>query len=260
MNIVKTTHDKIVKYRSEYLHSLPEFQELYIELMISNSDCYFLQIDDAEFGYAIRNKDGVLIEFYMIDKYILESNDFFRQVLKDLAITDIYCKSFDPLLLNNCLLSALPYSVLGVLYRDYTKATIKKDLDLKMKKAKLSSVRLLLKQDDSIKELFETKQQLTDFIQNENVFIFYKSDELIGCGMAIRTHLDWNYCDLGVWVNPLKRGASFGSQIILNLREYALKNNMKPSCGCAIENLASQRAIEKSGFVSRYNLINYKTK
>jgi RimJ/RimL family protein N-acetyltransferase len=146
------------------------------------------------------------------------------------------------------------------LYRDYVEALIKKDPDIKMKKSDFSSVRLLLGQDDSIKELFETERQLIDFIQNENVFEFYKNDEFIGCGMVIRTHSDWNFCDMGVWVNPAKRGNAFGSQIILNLREFAIKYNMKPSCGCAIENMASQKTIEKSGFVSRYNMINFKAK
>jgi len=257
MDIVKTTIDRIKKFRTDYLNSLPEFQELFLEIMINNSDCYLLQIDSREIGYAIRNNSGVLIEFYVTDKYLRESNGFFRQLIKELSITEIYCKSFDSLLLSNCLLSSLPYSVIGVMYRDYVEPLIKVDLALIMEKATLLTVGLLMRQDNSIKELFETEQQLTDFIQNENVFMFYKNDELIGCGMVIRTNQDWDYCDLGVWVNPSKRGNGFGSQIILNLREFALKNNMKPSCGCAIGNLASQKTIEKSGFVSRYNLIKF---
>ncbi len=260
MKITKTTIDEIGKHRSEYLKSLPEFQELFIELMINDSDCYIFQAENEKIGYAIRNFDNVLIEFYVTDKYISNSNELFKQVLKDLSIKNIYCKSFDSLLLSNCLLNGFSYSLLGILYRDYVEASIKRDPDIEMKKTDLSSVDLLLGQDESIKELFETKHQLIDFIQNENVFKFYKNEEFIGCGMVIRTHSDWNYCDLGIWVNPLKRGNSFGSQIILNLREFAIKNNLKPSCGCAIENLASQKTIEKSGFVSRYKMINFKAK
>ena len=90
MKIVKTTIDKIKKYRTDYFNSLPEFQELFIELMINDSDYYVLLADKEETGYAIRNKEGVLIEFYVADKYIPASNGFFRQILKDLSITDIY--------------------------------------------------------------------------------------------------------------------------------------------------------------------------
>jgi predicted acetyltransferase len=259
MKTIKTTIDKIRKYRIDYLNSLPQFQELFIELMINDSDCYLLQREEEEIGYAIINTDCTLIEFYVMNRYISSSNKVFSQLLQDLSVSNIYCKSFDSLLLSNCLLSSLSYSVLGVLYRDYAEALIKKDTEIKMVKADLSSVGLLLRQDDSIKELFEKEEQLVQFIQNENVLEFYRNSEFIGCGIIIRTHSDWDFCDLGVWVHPLKRGKSFGSQILLNLREFAIGKNMKPSCGCAIENLASQNNIEKSGFVSKYKMINFKT-
>lgn len=258
MKIVKTSIDKIKKYRTDYLNSLPEFQELYVELMTGQSDYYIFQVDNDETGYAIRSNDGVLIEFYVFDKYIPDSNEFFQQVLNDLSITDIYCKSFDSLLLINCLKCSFSYSLIGVLYRDYSEAQIKKDPEIEMQRVDHSSISFLLSQDDSIRELFETEEQLAHFILNENVFRFSKKDDFVGCGMVLRTNPDWDYCDLGVWVEPSKRGNRIGSQIILKLRDFAVDNNMKPSCGCAIENIASQKTIEKSGFVSKYNLIHFK--
>ena len=260
MIIEKTTIARIKKYRTEYLNSLPAFQELFIEIMINNSDYYLLLSANKEIGYLIRYNEGILIEYYVKDKFIPGSKGFFCQVLKELAITNIYCKSFDSLLLSNCLFSSFSYTVIGLMYRDYAEPLVKKDLELIVEKADLSSIGLLLKQDDSIKELFETEQQLSNFIQYDNVFIFYKNNELIGCGMIIRTKPDWNYCDLGVWVKPSSRGMSFGSQIILFMREYALNISLIPSCGCVIDNIASQKTIEKSGFINKHTLINFRTK
>jgi hypothetical protein len=260
MKITKTSLNQIKLYRNEYLTSLPEFQELFIEMMISKSDFYLFQLENKEIGYAIINNEGVLIEFYVEKKYVPESNIIFNLVLKELSVTEIYCKTFDLLLLSVCILNTLEYSVIGILFRDYTKAKVEKDLNLQMVKVDLSYKELLLRQDDSLKELYETEELLVEFIQNENVFTFYKNKELVGCGMVIKTNIDWDYCDLGVWVNQKHRGCSFGAQILIKLREFALDNNLKPSCGCAIENLASQRTIEKSGFVSRYQLVNFKTK
>ena len=257
VKIIKATIDKIIQYRTNYLNSLPEFQELFLELMINDSDFYIFKIDNEEIGYAIRNKDGVLVEFYVFDKYISKSSSFFRQILKDLSITNIYCKSFDFLLLNNCLANNLPYSIIGVLYRNYANPLVKYDAEIKIKRANLSSVELLQTQDESIRELFETEKQLIDFIQNENVFEVFKNDTFVGCGMVLRTNSNRNYCDLGVWVKPSERGNGTGSQIIIHLREFALKNKMIPSCGCAIDNIASRKAIEKSGFISKYKLIDF---
>lgn len=190
MIIEKTTIDRINKFRTDYLNSLPEFQELFIEIMVSSSDYYLFKSDSKEIGYAIINKEGILIEFYLIDKFTNKGKEFFRQFIKDLSIANVYCKSFDSQLLSNCLLCSFPYSVLGLLYRDYGEPTIEKDLEISMERVSLSSVGLILGQDDSIKVLFDTEQQLIEFIKNENVFTFSKNDELIGCGMVIRTHLD----------------------------------------------------------------------
>lgn len=259
MKIIKTTINKTLQYRKDYLNSLPEFQELFIELMLNDSNFYILQADTKEIGYAITNIENVLIEFHVLEKYLPDSHNIFKSVLADLSITDIYCKSFDSQLLSNCLLSSLPYSIIGVLYRNYVEPIVKLGPSIKMKKADLSSVGLLKQQDESIKELFETEDQFTDFIINENVFEFYKNDEFVGCGIVLKTNSNWNYCDLGVWVKPSERGKGIGSQIITNLREFAIKNNLIPSCGCGIENIASQKAIERSGFVSKYKLINFTT-
>ena len=257
MKIVKTIFETIRKFRTDYFNSLPEFQELFIEIMIKNSDFYFLQKNSENIGYAIKNNDGVLIEFYLVNKYISSNNVVFRQVLKELSITEIYCKTFDFLLLDNCLQNSFSYMAIGVLYRDFVVPLVVEDTGIMVQKSSLSSVKFLLNQDNSIKELFETGEQLTEYIKNENVFEFYKGDEFIGCGMVLRTNSDWDYCDLGVWVPPLKRGNGFGSQIILKLRAFAIKNNMQPCCGCAIENVASQKTIEKSGFVSKYKLMRF---
>jgi len=80
-----------------------------------------------------------------------------------------------------------------------------------------------------------------------------------GVNGVLRKNPDWSFCDLGVCVNPTKRRHGYGSQIILKMRPFAIQNDMKPSCGCAVENIASQKAIEKSGFVSKYKLIAFTT-
>jgi hypothetical protein len=222
MRIIKTTLEHIINYRTSYFESLPEFQELFIELMIVESDFYLFQVENEEIGYAIINSEGVLIEFYVKDKFLSTSNILFQQIINTLFISDIYCKSFDSLLLSNCLRNSFQYSILGILYRDYYGSLVKTDTAIKMRRSVLPSAALLLSQDDSIKVLFDTEQQLLDFIRNEYVFEFYKNDELIGCGIIVRTNSNFEFCDLGVWVNPSKRGSYFGTQIILNLRKFAL--------------------------------------
>jgi hypothetical protein len=111
------------------------------------------------------------------------------------------------------MLNLLSYAILGVLYRDYNSALLQIDHNFKMQQADHSFVKLILEQDDSINELFETELQLRNFIKDEQVFVFHKNEEFVGCGMVLRTNIDWNYCDLGAWVSPSNRCKGIGLHI-----------------------------------------------
>ncbi len=257
MNICTATFEEIKEFRTEYLNSLSEFQELFLEILVLESDYFSFQIDNHSAGYAIINEKQTLIEYYVKKKYLDKSKHLWELLIKKSGITEIYCKSFDAHLMNNCLSYSLPYSIIGFLYRDFYNTHLEKDSSIWMKESRLSSLDFLLEQDNSINDLFNSKEQLIDYITKKSVFEFFKSSEFIGCGLISITNEQWNFCDLGVWVNPKKRGQYFGAQILLYLRELAIIKKMQPSCGCASDNLASQKIIEKCGFISNYKLLSF---
>lgn len=41
MKIEKVAFEKVKKYRADYLNSLPEFQELFLEIMITDSEFFY---------------------------------------------------------------------------------------------------------------------------------------------------------------------------------------------------------------------------
>lgn len=259
MQISESTLSTITPLRKRYLGTLPEFQELFIELMLKDARFLVFQENGLSIGYAIISNENALIEFYITESHIPDSQLIFKTLMHDFKPSKIFCKSFDSLLLSNCVLMGLTYEVLGVLYRDYVSDTTINDIDLEMRQAEVADTEFILAQDSSIHELFDTEDQLKSFIRNEKVFLFEKNKQFAGCGMILRTHTHWEYCDLGIWVEPSIRKRGIGTQIILLLRKEALKNAMIPTCGCAIDNLASQKTIEKSGFVSKHNLISFQT-
>jgi len=146
---------------------------------------------------------------------------------------------------------------MGFLFRDYCETEIIQDNELSIRHAIESDAPLLLQQKDELIELYDTADQLDTFIKNKNVFLFFKYDSLLGCGTIIRAHENWDYNDIGVWVNSDYRKQGYGAQIISYLKEYCLNKNWKPTCGCAIENIASRKTLEKCGFVSKHKLIDF---
>ncbi len=258
MKIIETK--SLGSLRNEYLNSLIEFQELYIELMIPDSNKYLLENENEVMGYSIVTLEGILIELFIKTKYINKCSAFLSQIISELQVKSILCKSFDFLLLNGCLLNGYEYSLEGVLYRDFYDHEIKTSNELEMKQVDETAMGLIMKHEDCFNEMFETEDYLRRFIKEDAVFLFFKDNEVMGCGTIIKTHSDWNFCDLGVWVNSNFRSQGIGTQIITRLRKFAIDQGLKPSCGCAIENIASQKTIEKSGFRSRHKLIEFKVK
>jgi RimJ/RimL family protein N-acetyltransferase len=90
--------------------------------------------------------------------------------------------------------------------------------------------------------------------------LLYKDDYIIGCGFLIQIHPDYKFYDLGIWVNPEDRRKGYALQIMLYMKALCLKNNWIPICGRDIQNIASQKTLEKAGFIGKHSLIEYQVK
>ena len=118
IQITKTELNDISSLRSDYLNSLPAFQELYLELFVNDSAIYTIQFNNTSIGYVIVSTDNILIEFHLFDRFVPLSSDIFQTIIETLSIATIYCKSFDPILLNCCLVKPCSYNLIGTLFRE----------------------------------------------------------------------------------------------------------------------------------------------
>jgi RimJ/RimL family protein N-acetyltransferase len=254
IQIIKASLNDISPLRINYLNSLSEFQELYLELFINDSNIYQIHFNGIFIGYAIVTIDNILVEFYINDRFVSISSDVFETIVTDLSIQTIYCKSFDSLLLNCCLIKSYQYKLKGNLFRDYFDTDKISTNDLTIRFAGIKDYPFLLQQEG---ELYETPEELERFVNGNNIIMFQKDGQLLGCGYLIRVHANYNYYDIGMWVNPGYRKQGIATLIISYLKETCLTNNWKPICGCAIENIASRKTLEKNGFVSKHKLIEF---
>lgn len=256
IKIEKTDFAEIDSLRMDYLNSLSEFQELYLEMMVENSACYTIIGNGISVGYAILTMDNILVEFYLIEEFIHHSDDYFKTLIHELSVSKIYCKSFDYLLLTCCLRNSFGYTLEGTLFRNYIETNAFPVDDLTIRYADYTDYPFLLQQKD---ELYETPQELETFVKGHNIIMFHKNNQLLGCGYLIKIHPNWNYYDIGMWVNTDFRKQGVATRIISYLKDTCLKNNWRPICGCAIDNVASKKTLEKNGFRSKHSLIKFDT-
>jgi len=254
IQLIETEINDIASLREDYFHSLAEFQELYLELLIEQSSVYKIEFEGTPIGYAMKTADHILVEFHVIDRFVPHSTDVFQTIVHDLAIRAIYCKSFDSLLLSCCLTNSYSYRLNGTLFRDYVDSEKVEMNGISIRFAEDKDYPFLLQQED---DLYETPEELERFVGGNNVIMFQRNNQLLGCGYLIRVHPNYNYYDIGMWVNPVYRRQSIATMIISYLKDLCIGNGWTPICGCAFDNIASQKTLEKNGFISKHKLIEF---
>lgn len=254
IKLVKTVLKVIEPMRLRYLESLPEFQELYLELLVGKSEYFLINRDGELTGYCIKTAENTLVEFYLENRTIPGCVEIFKAVITDLSITKVVCKSFDFLLLNCCLELSAPVKLIGTLFRDSIEAEQYPVTGYSVRVAEASDYPFLLQQKDG---LYDSPEELETFVNGGNLYMFEKDGVLTGCGYLIRVHSGWEYYDIGMWVNPDYRKQGMGTMIISFLKETCKINNWKAICGCSYENKASQKTLEKNGFISRHKLLEF---
>lgn len=254
IKIIKSNLDELEFLRIEYLDSLPVFQDVYLEFIVNESDCYKLLSDNQPIGYVIVSSDNIMLELFIETKYSTNSIDIFNVIVNELSIRSVYCKSFDFQLLDCCLTNTLSYSIIGCLYRDFIDIGIQRKSDLSFRYANSSDLHFLYKQDD---EVFEPKELLDTFIRDKGIIILQLADSIIGCGFLTQIHPKYKYYDIGVWVSPEYRMKGYATQIMLYLKDLCLNNYWISICGCDIQNIASQKMLKGLGCICRYKMIEF---
>lgn len=308
IRIIKTDYQAILEMRNEYLTSLPKFQDLYLEIVVKDSDYYLLLSEFQTIGYAVVNDSNTLVEFYVCAKYLKEScwqeegdftyqtkvnercNELFKTILSECKIEQILCKSFDMQLMNCCNANRLPHTVQGILYREFsaplsspennshvTASTHLKasthltdnsrlvdnfvannfldSANVVMRYAQIGDLPFLISQDD---EVFEPKEHLEVNVNRKEIIICEKNSLIVGCGFLTRIAEDFDYFDLGVWVNPDHRRKGYAVWIMQYMRSLCLNSGWVPICGCSAENHASQKMLSKIGYVCNHKLLEFR--
>lgn len=252
--ILKTQPESISKLRVHYLKSLPEFQDIILEFLIEDSNYYSINENNEVVGYVIVSPENILLEFYLQRPKSQSRIEIFKDILEELSIASVFCKSFDYALMKCCLEQSLHYKLRGLLYRNMYPGIEQLDSKINSRFADDSDLPFLKSQED---EVFEPKGRLSEFIKSKSILMYSKNEEIVGCGFLTCIHPEFEYYDIGVWTKPEYRNQGIATQIILHLRDTCMEEGKIPICGCASGNIASQKTLEKCGFSSKHKLIEF---
>jgi len=112
--------------------------------------------------------------------------------------------------------------------------------------------------NDVDRAFFADPDITADLIRRGGLLLYRRGGEILGCGLAEPVIPGRADVDIGMVVAPAHRGHALGAYIIAHLKRACLERGERPICGHHVDNLASQRSLERAGFASRHRLVEFR--
>jgi len=237
--------DLPISLRDQYLASLPEPQEWFLEEMVRSGNVW----DLSGKGYAVFHGD-TLVEFHAIDR------DQAPLLLSGLAQQRPFkkglCKSFDTVLMEAA--QSLGWTMLetGYLFRKRIPARLMAKDGFRLRQARESD---LAEAWETGRDFFDSIEEVQRLYCAGGLWIAFHVGQMVGSGVMIPIDGSGDVVDIGMVTRPNQRNKGIASMIVCELASNLERDGKRPICGCAESNRASKAALEKAGFVSEHRLV-----
>jgi RimJ/RimL family protein N-acetyltransferase len=238
--------------RARYLGSLPEPQIHYLEKRVAAGRAVVIGPPDAPLGYAAVH-DGAVVEFHTGDALLPQLTEAFHAAAQLAGAACAEIKSFDALALAAAAGRPVNVAAIGVNATSWSDERFDPPAGFSVRLAEASDEPLMLAIGPG---LFETPDEVRHHLQAREARIYALDGAAFGCGLVTPVRAGADPVDLGVGVLPAWRGGGLGEQIIRHLKVLCLRElGVRPTCGCAVENVASRRTLESAGFLTRHRVL-----
>jgi RimJ/RimL family protein N-acetyltransferase len=241
--------------RQARLRRLEAAQELFIENLLGEGAIYVLSEDHREIGYAITDRADWLLEIHIEDKSLPLAEQALEVLMRTLGIRRILTQSFDPLAMFLGLARGAPAKTGGLLYRVIVDPGFEPRSDIIASAGRSEDVGALAALSD---DFFHDRQHIHAYLAAEGLIAYRDmSGTLIGAGVLKAAIPGLKDVDIGMIVSQALRRRGYGVYIVRHLKAHCLSLDLHPVCGCAIENIASQRTLERAGFASVHRSVEF---
>ena len=168
-------------------------------------------------------------------------------------ITGSLCQSFDLRMMSVITPAFQESRPIGILFRSIADRTHQSRHDASVRPALAADVRAIAGIDD---DFFTDEEEIGRYLKIGGLFVLESSAGVVmECGVAEPAIPRSSAVDVGMMVGPAFRRRGYGRFIVSYLKTHMLSRGLRPVCGCAIDNIASQKAIEAAGFIADHRLL-----
>ena len=242
--------------RELYFSALPEPQVHYLEKRVAAARAFhILGPAGAVAGYAAIH-DGSVVEFFALEALLADLEEVFRAASARGGATSAVVKSYDALGLVAAAVRPGHVAVVGVNCTTWTDERFDPPQGFAPRAGNASDGDFLRAIGPG---LFETPDEIPRHLGAGEITVYELDGKPAGCGVLTPVRDGADVFDIGVGVLPSWRRKGLGEHIVRHLKMHCLHElHVRPVCGCAVENVASRRTLEKAGFLTRHRLLAFR--
>ena len=261
LKINKVYIESINSLRNKYYEKITvPMDDMWENKIIPSGDFYTIS-DEELLGYFVIGDNNTLLQFYLTDDYECFSSEIFEQILEKQNISGAFAGTFEPGYLSLCLDKNIKVEVDTLLYMELKKHTI--ETPIKPIKVKIADIEDYSEILDFNKNKVGLKGDwMEDYYKKllpmQGVHLFKLNEKIIGIGEFRPSKSNTSYANLGIMVSNDFRRKNLGSYILSQMRILANVKGFIGICSTTIDNIGSQKAIEKSGFYSYHRILKIK--
>jgi GNAT superfamily N-acetyltransferase len=239
--------------RELYFRSLPEPQVHYLEQRVAAARAFHvLDPAGAVTGYAAIH-DGSVVEFFALEALLPSLGEVFYAASARGGATSAVVKSYDALALVAATARPGRVAAVGVNCTTWSEERFDPPQGFTPRAGNASDADFLRAIGPG---LFETPDEIPRHLDAGEITVYELDGKPAGCGVLTPVRDGADVFDIGVGVLPLWRRKGLGEHIVRHLKMRCLRElHVRPVCGCAVENIASRRTLEKAGFLTRHRLL-----
>lgn len=242
--------EDIEEMRKDYYTNLiAPMDDMWEEGIIPDGIFFIIKCEDKIIGYFVLDNDNVIIAFYIKEK--IDVTKVFKFIIKEKNISKAYVSSYDPIFYNECINFKKNILNNSFLYRSINRIITDPPFDnIIVKEAKIGDIENILRYFD--KGLGMTgewlKYYFTKIIANNSLRLFKLDNKIIGTGEIRPSLTSKGFANIGVTVAKDYRKKTLATYIVSIISKECDEKRYKAICSTTIDNIASQKTLEKSGY------------
>lgn len=217
------------------------------QLYVYSSQHYLIEKDANVLGYCCINEESCLVQIFLEAKYCSKMDNVIEELIKQELINSASLSSNEPIGFNACLFHSKlirPNTFCFEHLNSVIEFNSALNLEL-VSNEDIPAIKAFLKEQIGMDDTFGYTENL---VSKKEIFMIKESDEIIATSECRMSDSQPEIADLGIIVNRDFQGKGIATEVMQLQVNRVLKANRKPICSTTLDNIASRKAIEKSGF------------